>query len=90
MRRVHLIISGIVQGVFFRSTMKRMADILGVKGWVKNRWDGKVEAVLEGEESAVEKLIEWAHKGPPYARVDKVEIEEEEYLGEFDNFHIRY
>ncbi|HEX68351.1 acylphosphatase [Candidatus Calescamantes bacterium] len=90
MVRAHLIISGIVQGVFFRSSMKRMADILKVKGWVKNRWDGKVEAVVEGEEEAVKKLIEWAHKGPPYARVDKVEVEWEDYTGEFDNFSIRY
>ena len=61
-----------------------------VKGWVKNLPDGRVEAILEGEKEAVKKLIEWAHKGPPYARVEKVKVDWEEYLGEFGTFSIVY
>ena len=88
--RAHLFISGMVQGVLFRYHTQKMAHALGVKGWVKNLPDGRVEAILEGEEEAVKKLIEWAHKGPPYARVEKVKVDWEEYLGEFDTFSIVY
>ncbi|RLE79541.1 MAG: acylphosphatase [Thermoprotei archaeon] len=90
MVRAHLFISGIVQGVFFRANMRRVARMYGVKGWVKNLPDGRVEAVLEGPEDAVKKVIKWAHRGPPLARVDKVDVEWEEYRGEFDDFEVRY
>ncbi len=88
--RVHLLISGLVQGVFFRSYMQREARSLGLTGWVKNRGDGKVEAVVEGEKKAVEKIIQWAHRGSPMSRVEKVEVRWEEYLGEYDTFFITY
>ena len=88
--RAHVFISGKVQGVFFRATTKEMAERYGVKGWVRNLRDGRVEAVFEGDEEAVKRLIEWCHVGPPAARVDNVEVEYEEYKGEFEDFRIRY
>ena len=88
--RAHVFISGKVQGVFFRATTRDKANELGVKGWVRNLRDGRVEAVFEGDEEAVKKLIEWCHVGPPAARVEKVEVIYEDYRGEFDSFSIRY
>ena len=88
--RVHLFISGIVQGVLFRYYMQREAQSLGVKGWVKNLSDGRVEAVCEGEKENVRKIIEWAHRGSPYSHVENVSINWEKYIGEFDNFSITY
>ncbi len=90
MVRKHVYISGLVQGVFFRANTKRMADILGIKGWVKNLPDGRVEAVFEGEREKVETMIRWCHKGPPSAVVEKVEVIDEEYKGEFKDFKIVY
>jgi len=88
--RAHLFISGLVQGVFFRANTADRARRLGVKGWVRNLPDGRVEAVFEGEKEAVEKLIEWCRIGPPGAIVEKVEVKWEEYKGEFKDFRIRY
>ncbi|RLE60332.1 MAG: acylphosphatase [Thermoprotei archaeon] len=88
--RAHIFVSGIVQGVFFRATMREVARKYGVTGWVRNLPDGRVEAVLEGPEEAVKKVIEWAHRGPPLARVEKVEVKWEEYKGEFKDFNIRW
>lgn len=84
---LHLIIHGRVQGVFFRDSMRREAQRLGVTGWVRNRADGAVEAVVQGEPSAVESIVLWAHRGPPSAQVDKVEGET--ISGAYDNFEIR-
>ena len=86
--RAHIIISGKVQGVFYRVNTKRMADKLGVKGWIRNLPDGRVEAVLEGEEEAVKRLISWCWIGPPGAKVANIEVEWEEYLGEYGNFKV--
>ncbi|OYT30456.1 MAG: acylphosphatase [Thermofilum sp. ex4484_79] len=88
--RAHIFISGIVQGVFFRASMKEVAELHNVKGWVKNLPDGRVEAVLEGDEDFVKEVIKWAHKGPRWARVEKVEIYWEPYKGEYDSFRIVY
>jgi len=88
--RAHVFVSGIVQGVFFRANTKRVADRLGVKGWVRNLLDGRVEAVFEGDKGAVDKIIEWCRSGPPLARVDHVEVHWEPYKGEFEGFTIRY
>lgn len=88
--RAHVFISGFVQGVFFRSNTKKMADMLGLKGWVRNLPDGRVEAVFEGEKPAVDEIIKWCHKGPPGAEVEKVEVIWEDYTGEFKDFKIRY
>jgi acylphosphatase len=88
--RVHVRIEGLVQGVFFRSNIKRRALTLGVKGWVKNLWDGSVEAVFEGKEEDVERLLEFCHTGPPGARVENVDVTYSSYKGEFQDFVIRY
>ena len=88
--RARLRIYGLVQGVFFRASMRRKALELGVTGWVRNLPDGSVEAVVEGEEEAVGELIAWAHEGPPLARVERVDVEWEEYKGEFRDFRIKY
>lgn len=84
--RVHVFVSGRVQGVFFRQNTKRQADSLGVKGWVRNLPDGRVEAVFEGEKSAVKALVDYCHRGPSSARVDNVEVNYEDYKGEFSDF----
>ena len=72
---LHLVIHGHVQGVWFRDSMRREAGRLGVTGWVRNRPDGAVEAVVQGDPAAVEAIVLWAHRGPPSARVDKVDGE---------------
>ncbi len=90
MQRVHLTLSGRVQGVLFRANIKREAEIIGVKGWVKNLEEDKVEAIAEGNEEQIKKFIAYCRKGPDEARVDYVEIEEQEYKGEFKGFSIRY
>ncbi len=74
MKTQHLRIRGRVQGVWFRESMRIEAERLAVSGWVRNTADGAVEAVVQGQALAVEALIAWAHKGPPLARVERVEI----------------
>jgi acylphosphatase len=86
--RAHLRIYGRVQGVFFRSTMREVALELGVNGWVRNMPDGSVEAVVEGEREKVEELIKWAHRGPPLAKVERVEVRWESYRGDWEGFSI--
>ena len=81
MRRVHVLVSGRVQGVFFRASCAEQARALGVAGWVRNAPDGRVEAVFEGPEAAVEAMVGWCRRGPAHARVDDVEIEHEEPAG---------
>jgi len=88
--RAHIIISGRVQGVFFRYTMEQIATSFDVKGWAKNTTDGNVEAVLEGEKENVEKVIEWSHHGPDGAAVKDVEVKWEDYTGQFKDFSIKY
>jgi acylphosphatase len=70
---IHLVIRGRVQGVGYRDGMMRTAIGLGVQGWVRNRRDGSVEAVLRGDKQACEAVIRWAHRGPGAAQVEKVE-----------------
>jgi acylphosphatase len=88
--RAHVIVSGRVQGVFFRSETKYKADRQGVRGWVRNLPDGRVEAVFEGEEEAVKALVEFCRRGPPGARVTSVDSKWEGFTGEFDGFKIKY
>lgn len=88
--RVHIVVSGRVQGVFFRAETQEKAQQLGVTGWVKNLSEGRVEAVFEGERAKVEEMVEWAKKGPPGAIVNDLDLSWEEYRGEFSNFEIRY
>ena len=73
MRRVRVHISGHVQGVFFRTSCADLAERLGLSGWVRNIEGGGVEAVFEGTESAVERMLSWCREGPPLARVDRLE-----------------
>jgi acylphosphatase len=80
--RLHLVIRGRVQGVWFREATRIEAERLGVRGWVKNCGDGSVEAVLEGEPSAVRELEAWCHRGPSAARVAEVTSAEEPPVGE--------
>ena len=89
MKRAHVRIYGRVQGVFFRANTKEMAEKLGVAGWVRNMPDGSVEAVFEGDDEAVEQIIEWCHQGPEMARVDEVYVEYEKPEGE-KGFRIIY
>ena len=89
-QRVKIFVTGKVQGVFFRQTLKVMAKKNDVFGWVKNLKDGRVEAVLEGDDEKVNRLIEWAHGGPANARVEDVEIRTEKYSGEFSKFDVLY
>jgi acylphosphatase len=79
--RRRVVVHGFVQGVFFRDSVRRRAATAGVSGWVRNNRDGTVEAVFEGEELAVERLVEFCRDGPRGARVDRVEIEIEEPAG---------
>ena len=88
--RAHAIIEGIVQGVCFRAYTQQEARRWGVSGWVKNRYDGSVEAVFEGNGEAVEAVITWCYSGPAHARVDNVRVIWENYTGEFSNFTISY
>ena len=71
--RLYAIISGRVQGVFFRVNTRNKANELGLNGWVKNRWDGKVEVVCEGAKEKIDRMLEWLKKGPKYAKVVNVE-----------------
>lgn len=86
--RAHIFVSGRVQGVLFRDGTQRQAKRLGVKGWVRNLADGRVEAVFEGEKDKVEQVVNWAKKGPILARVDDLRVEWQEYTGEFNDFVI--
>jgi len=88
MIRRRVVVSGDVHGVFFRDTCRRTADGLEVAGWVRNLPDGTVEAVCEGEPERVQKLVDWAHQGPPLATVDAVSVREEEPEG-LTGFEIR-
>lgn len=87
-KRVHLVIGGCVQGVFFRDSVRRAATGVGVAGWVANRLDGAVEAVLEGPADAVDDLVAFCHRGPSRARVDYVDIAQEPPAG-LDSFDVR-
>lgn len=84
----HVVVHGRVQGVFFRDSMRREAERLGVAGWVRNRDDGTVEAWLEGPAGAVEELVAWAGHGPERAEVTRVSVDDERVTG-CDGFAIR-
>ncbi len=86
--RIYVLVSGNVQGVFFRSSAKKRADELNLTGWVKNLEDGRVEAVFEGDQEKVDKMIEWCRKGPNYADVKDVQVISEKYTGEFSDFSV--
>ena len=88
--RVHLFVSGRVQGVFFRQSLKVIAKKNNVLGWVRNLTDKRVEAILEGDTESVNSVIEWIKIGPANSHVDNVEINNEEFKNEFSVFEVLY
>ena len=90
-RRGSAIISGRVQGVYYReSTRRQVLKIGGLTGWVKNQPDNTVKLIVEGNREKVQQLLDWCQSGPPMARVQSIDILEENYLGEFSDFMVRY
>ena len=88
--RAQVLVEGEVQGVFFRQETKRKAENLNVKGWIRNRYDGGVEALFEGEDKDVQAMVEFCRRGPSNAVVKGIEVKSERYMGEFTDFTIRY
>lgn len=89
-KRVHVIVEGRVQGVFFRDFTRRQAYRFGIKGWVRNLMDGSVEIMAEGEEENLKSFLEEVKKGPPLAVVEKLDIEWMDFKGEFNDFRITF
>ena len=87
--RLHAQIEGRVQGVGFRYFVEENAFALDLKGWVRNRWDGSVEVVAEGDRQSLEKLLNALRRGPRAASVREVHSEWSQATGEFGNFHVR-
>jgi len=88
--RAHLVINGLVQGVFYRASTQETAVNLGLKGWVRNLPDGSVEAVFEGSAEKVKEAVEWCWQGPPGARVTGIDEKWSDYTGEFRDFGVKY
>ena len=86
--RLHVFISGKVQGVYYRQNTTTRAQELNISGWIRNLKNGKVEAVFEGEKSNVNKLLEWCYSGPKNAIVSNIEIVNEPFKKEYPNFQI--
>jgi acylphosphatase len=86
--RRRVVVHGRVQGVFFRDSCERMARSVGVSGWVRNRNDGAVEAAFEGDADAVDRMVEWMRQGPRRADVQRVEVTDEDPMGE-SGFRVR-
>ena len=87
-KRLEVMISGRVQGVWFRGSTQEMALSLGLAGWVRNLPDGRVQAVFEGPAPTLERMLAWCHQGPPHARVDRVEYNWSEAAGGSRGFRI--
>ena len=90
MERASIVVSGRVQGVFFRAHTQREAAALGLTGWVKNLTDGRVEILVEGERERVEGLITAVREGPPMSHVEAVDVSWLEYRGEFEGFQVTW
>jgi len=89
-QRVRLLVSGNVQGVFFRQALKVVAKKNNVSGWVRNLNDRRVEAVLEGDSKSINSVIEWTRIGPANSRGDNIEVSNEEFKNEFSMFDVLY
>ena len=89
-QRVHVLVSGKVQGVFFRQALKVIARKNNVLGWVRNLTDKRVEAILEGDSKSVNMVIEWTRIGPANSRVDNIEVSNQEFKNEFSTFEVLY
>lgn len=88
LKQLQLFVRGRVQGVYFRASTQREARRLGLTGWVRNRADGSLEIVVEGEEVQIRELHGWAQKGPSAARVERVDTRWRSYTGEYPDFRI--
>ena len=88
LKQLQMTVRGRVQGVFFRASAQREAKRLGLSGWVRNRPDGSVEILSEGEEVSIRELCGWAQKGPSAARVDRVDTRWRSFSGDFPDFRI--
>ncbi len=88
--RARVIFHGRVQGVYFRAHCAEKAEALGLDGYVRNRSDGSVEAVFEGDKSAIEACVEWNRTSQPYARVESAEVTWSEPKGDSQGFHVRH
>ena len=90
MKCIHVYIKGRVQGVFFRAETQRVAQGFNITGWVRNMADGRVEAVFEGDDVDIDKMLAWCHIGPPAASVEEVLTKEQPHTGDFRDFSIKY
>jgi acylphosphatase len=88
LKQVQLVVRGRVQGVYFRASTQREAKRLGLTGWVKNRPDGNVDILAEGEEEGLKDLIAWANKGPSASRVERVDVRWRGFSGDYPDFRI--
>ncbi|AAU93141.1 MULTISPECIES: acylphosphatase [Methylococcus] len=88
MKRVHVLVAGRVQGVWYRASAARKASELGLTGWVRNLPDGRVELVAEGDAESVDALLAWCRRGPPLARVTGLDVREMAVTGEFTEFAV--
>ena len=88
--QIKLVITGRVQGVFFRAETKKTADRLGINGYVKNLSDGSVEAVIKGDQESVSQMTEWCRKGPTISKVQSVKTKEISSVSNFNTFDVRY
>ena len=86
--RFHIRVAGQVQGVFFRRTAKLQAEELGILGWVKNNDDGSVDVMAQGEKDKIDQFVKWCKKGPPFAKVENIEVKEQKGLEGFEDFSI--
>ena len=89
-QRIHIFLTGKVQGVFFRQATKVVAIKNNVTGWVKNLENGEVEILLEGDDKNVNSVIDWCRNGPANSRVDEIKIKQEEFSGQYSNFEVLY
>lgn len=87
--RVHVFVSGRVQGVCFRAVTQLKARALGLVGWVRNLADGRVEAIFEGQKSKIKEMLKWLRRGPLLSRVDKLDFQFESYQSEFKDFKVK-
>ena len=90
MKRIHVFVSGRVQGVAFRWVTSDIAHQLGVKGWVRNLRDGRVEVIAEASDETLEEFLKFLHRGPRYAKVREVQVEWLEGTGEFSRFKVQH
>lgn len=88
MKELHLIVHGRVQGVCYRSSACEVAQKLGLTGWVRNRFDGTVEALAQGDKASLRKFLNWCYNGPDLAHVEKIETTWSDATGKYDLFEV--